>query len=111
MTANRAYTAIWAAVKKIPRGKVATYGQIATLAGYAKQPRLAGYALAHTPASEKIAWHRVINAQGKIALPPRSAGYRQQRTLLENEGVTFIAGRVDLKRYRWQPCNDSPLLD
>lgn len=111
MTANRAYAAIWAVVKKIPRGKVATYGQIAALAGYARQPRLAGYALAHTPASEKIAWHRVINAQGKIALPPRSVAYRKQRILLESEGVIFIAGRVNLKRHRWQPFNDSPLLD
>lgn len=111
MSANRAYTAVWAAVKKIPRGKVATYGQIATLAGYAKQPRLAGYAMANCPPDAKIAWHRVINAQGKISFPPRSTAYRKQRALLENEGVVFIGGRVDLTRYRWKPFSDSPLLD
>ena len=108
---NKAYAAIYTAVKKIPRGKVATYGQIAALAGYAKQPRLAGYALAHTPATEKIAWQRVLNAQGKISLPPRSVAYRKQRALLEQEGVVFTGGRVNLTRYRWQPFNESPLLD
>lgn len=111
MKINRAYAAVWAEVKKIPRGKVATYGQIATLAGYAKQPRLAGYAMAHTPDNEKIPWQRVINAQGKLSFPPRSTTYRKQRTLLEQEGIVFIAGRVDLERYRWKPFNDSPLLD
>lgn len=108
---NQAYAAIYAAVKKIPRGHVATYGQIAALAGYAKQPRLAGYALAHTPDDEKIPWHRVINAEGKLSLPVRSAAYRKQRTLLESEGVVLIGGRIDLSRYRWKPFKDSPLLD
>lgn len=111
MTSNRAYEAIWAAVKKIPRGKVATYGQIAALAGYAKQPRLAGYAMANCPPDASIAWYRVINAQGKISFPSRSTAYRKQRTLLENEGVVFMSGRVDLTRYRWKSFNESPLLD
>lgn len=108
---NAAYEKIWAVVGKIPRGKVATYGQIAALAGFAKQPRLAGYALHHTPPKRKIAWQRVINAQGRISFPPRSAAYRKQRALLEKDGVVFISGRVDLERYRWRPLNESPLLD
>lgn len=111
MTANRAYTAIWAAIAKIPRGKVATYGQIAALAGYPKQPRLAGYALAHCPRDTELCWQRVINAQGKISFPSGSAAYRRQAALLKKEGVALIGGRVDLARYRWQPFNESPLLD
>lgn len=108
---NRAYAAIWAVVKKIPRGKVATYGQIAALAGYPKQPRLGGYAMANCPSDAKLAWHRVINAQGKISFPPRSAAYRKQKSLLAKEGVVLVGGRVDLVRYRWQAHSDSPLLD
>jgi len=106
-----AYEKVWAAIARIPRGKVATYGQVAALAGFPKQPRLAGYALANCPRDTKIPWQRVINAQGKISFPPRSAAYRRQKSLLAKEGVALMNGRVDLARYRWQPFSDSPLLD
>lgn len=101
------YERVWAVVKRIPRGKVATYGQIAALAGMPRHARQAGYALAATPANKKIPWHRVINAQGKISLRLKhwdSGSDDLQRILLEAEGVQFDSdGKVDLKRFRWQP--------
>ena len=105
------YARILAVVKKIPRGRVATYGQVAAQAGFARQPRLAGYALHHTLANAAVPWHRVINAAGRISLPPNSEGYREQKRRLEAEGVTFINGRVDLARRRWRTAADAPVLD
>ncbi len=101
------YRRIYAVVKKIPRGKVATYGQIAALAGMPRHARQAGYALAGTPENVKIPWHRVINAQGRISLRLRhwdSGSDDLQRILLEAEGVTFnAAGKVDLDKFQWKP--------
>ena len=101
------YALVWAAVKRIPRGSVATYGQIAALAGIPRHARQAGYALAATPEGLKIPWHRVINAEGRISLRLKhweSGSDDLQRILLESEGVTFDgSGRVDLKKFRWQP--------
>ena len=108
--ATEIYEQIWAAVKRIPCGKVATYGQIAALVGMPRHARQAGYALAATPENKKIPWHRVINAQGKISLRLRhwdSGGDNFQRILLEAEGVASdCSGRVDLKRFRWLPTLD-----
>ena len=105
------YERVWAAVKRIPRGRVATYGKIAALVGRPRHARQAGYALAATPENKKIPWHRVINAQGKISLRLKhwdSGSDDYQRILLEAEGVTFDSnGRVDLKRFRWQPMSAS----
>lgn len=101
-----AYSRIYAAVKKIPRGKVATYGQIAELAGMPRHARQAGYALAATPEGMKIPWHRVINSQGRISLRLRhwdSGSDDLQKILLEAEGVVFVAGKVNLKKFQWQP--------
>ena len=109
--ATEIYERIWAAVKRIPRGRVATYGQIAALVGMPRHARQAGYALAATPENKKIPWHRVINAQGKISLRLKhwdSGGDDYQRILLEAEGVAFdSSGRVDLKRFRWHPTSAS----
>ena len=106
MTA-KVYGRIWAAVKRIPRGRVATYGQIAALAGMPRHARQAGYALAAAPENLKIPWYRVINAQGRISLRLKQwdcGGDDLQRILLEAEGVEFdTSGRVDLKRFRWHP--------
>lgn len=111
MSADEDFARIWAVVKRIPRGRVATYGQVAAEAGYAKRPRLAGQALHHVPARLNLPWHRVINAQGRISLPPDSPGHREQRRRLEDEGVVFLGGRVDLSRHRWQPRSRAPVLD
>jgi methylated-DNA-protein-cysteine methyltransferase-like protein len=89
-------------VSRIPRGRVATYGQIARLAGLRGQARLVGYAMHALPAGTRVPWQRVVNARGEISLPGSSAA--RQRTLLEREGVRFDArGRIDLDRYLWQP--------
>lgn len=104
------YDRIWATARKIPRGKVSTYGEVAAAAGLRKQPRLAGYAMYNLPDGSTVPWHRVINAQGRISFPPRSARAREQRRRLEAESVVFISGRVDLVRYGWKRGNESPLL-
>jgi methylated-DNA-protein-cysteine methyltransferase-like protein len=89
-------------VLRIPKGRVATYGQIARLAGLGGQARLVGYAMHALPTGTRVPWQRVINAQGAISLPGKSA--IRQRELLEKEGVRFDArGRVDLDRFLWQP--------
>ena len=96
-------TRIYAVVKRIPRGRVATYGQVAILAGLDGHARQVGYALHDLPARSNLPWHRVINARGEIS--PRSAGdsHELQRMLLEAEGVDFsLDGRVALKKYRWK---------
>ncbi len=102
------YARIWGVVKRIPRGRVATYGQIAAIAGMPRHARQAGYALAALPENVKIPWHRVINAQGRISLRLRhwdSGSDDLQRILLEAEGVVFSGGgKVDLKKYQWVPA-------
>ncbi|HSY48690.1 MAG TPA: MGMT family protein [Thermoanaerobaculia bacterium] len=102
-----AYARIYAVVKRIPRGRVATYGQVATLAGLDGHARQVGYALHALPEGIDVPWHRVINARGEIS--PRSAGdsHELQRMLLEAEGVEFsLDGRVALRRYRWRERKD-----
>ncbi|HUS23810.1 MAG TPA: MGMT family protein [Candidatus Binatia bacterium] len=93
------YARIWAAVTTIPPGRIASFAQVAAAAGFPRQPRLAGYALHRLPAGSDVPWHRVVNAQGRIAFPAASAAYREQRQRLESEGVAFVAGRVDWRRY------------
>ena len=88
---------IWKAVAAIPRGQVASYGSIARRAGLPRRARLVGHALKVAPASLRLPWHRVLNAQGKISLPAGSKAHRMQRRLLEEEGVRFRNGRVNLK--------------
>ena len=90
---------IWETVKQIPKGKVATYGDVAMLSGLPGQQRLVGYALHNLPASSTIPWQRVINAQGRISLPRRTGGYRRQKKLLQEEGVVFSNETIDLDEY------------
>ena len=99
------YDRIYSVIRRIPRGRVATYGQIAVLAGFPNQPRLAGYALhaLRNDSDPSVPWQRVINAQGRISLGEFD-GAELQRGLLEAEGVVFgLNGRVDLERFQWQP--------
>ncbi len=86
-------------MKQIPKGKVATYSDVATLSGLPGQQRLVGYALHNLPANSKIPWQRVINAQGKISLPRRTGGYRRQKKLLEQEGIVFLNETIDLDKF------------
>ncbi len=103
--ATSSYTKIYAAIRRIPRGRVATYGQIAEVAGLPRQPRLVGYALFQQEVDADLPWHRVVNAKGTISYSPaRKHADQLQRVLLEAEGVVFNArGRIDLATYRWNP--------
>ena len=93
---------IWQVVALIPRGKVATYGEVAHQAGLPGAARRVGRSLKDLPAGTRIPWHRVINAQGRISLPPGSASQYTQRERLEAEGVVFRANKtVDFKRFGW----------
>ena len=98
------YERIYTVVSKIPRGKIATYGQVAELAGLSGHARQVGYALHATPDQTAIPWQRVVNAKGEISprADPMMAGV--QKSMLDAEGIIFDAnGRIDLPRCRWQP--------
>lgn len=98
-TAKNPEQAILTAVRRIPRGRVSTYGEIATVAGLPRRARLVGTVLKQTAA--KVPWHRVVNASGQISFPPGSAHHERQRELLRSEGIEFERGRVSLRRYGW----------
>jgi methylated-DNA-protein-cysteine methyltransferase-like protein len=96
------YTKFFRVIRRIPRGRVATYGQIARLAGLPGRARQVGYALHSLAPSTSVPWQRVINASGRISLRPFDGGI-SQRLLLETEGVEFdVGGRVSLRRYGWR---------
>jgi methylated-DNA-protein-cysteine methyltransferase related protein len=105
-----AYDRIYRVVACIPSGTIATYGQVADLAGLAGKARLVGYALFRIPIPADVPWHRVINAQGEISYSlTREGGDYLQRSLLEDEGIVFTKqGKIDLKTYRWQPPASGP---
>ena len=88
---------VWLIVHQIPKGQVATYGQIARLAGIPRHSRLIGRILSGLPTNTRLPWHRVINSQGRITNPAKD----RQQSRLEKEGVTLINGRVSLKVYGW----------
>lgn len=100
---NSSYPRIYAAVRRIPRGKVATYGQIAALAGLPHAPRVPGYALHALPPGSPVPWHRVVAAGGKLSLGRLSLdGATTQRLRLEHEGVAFDGrGCVVLAKHQW----------
>jgi methylated-DNA-protein-cysteine methyltransferase related protein len=103
VTDGGTYRRIYAAVRRIPRGRVATYGQIATVARMPGCARLVGYALSALPSGTTVPWHRVINAQGRLSLDRTIAGGGiVQRQRLEAEGIQFAGRRVPLDRYRWR---------
>lgn len=96
------FNKIYAVVKEIPRGKVATYGQIASLAGNKRWARVVGYALHANPEPGIIPCHRVVNRYGEVSRAFAFGGENRQIELLESEGVAFTDGRVDLERYQWR---------
>lgn len=93
---------IYAVVRSVPPGRVATYGQVARAAGFGRAARQVGYALHALPAGTRVPWHRVVSAGGRIGL--RDAGAAaEQRFRLEREGVRFgPGGRIDLERFGWE---------
>jgi alkylated DNA nucleotide flippase Atl1/FMN phosphatase YigB (HAD superfamily) len=101
---SNSYSRIYAVVNQIPAGRVATYGQVAVLAGLSGHARQVGYALNALPEGLNIPWHRVINAKGRISRKAESAYDDLQQLLLEAEGVVFDGtGSVSLEEFRWRP--------
>jgi methylated-DNA-protein-cysteine methyltransferase-like protein len=90
------------AIRAIPRGRVATYGQIAALAGAPGSARRVAWLLHSSSRKRRLPWHRVIGASGRVSLP-QGGGYELQRALLEAERVAFRDEKVDLKRFLWKP--------
>jgi len=107
-TAPPEHKAILNTIAAIPRGRVASYGEIAARAGMPGRARLVGRLLGEYSAL-KLPWQRVLRSDGRIAFPPGSGGHREQRARLIEEGVTVKAGRVDLKRFGWQRDVDAEL--
>lgn len=101
MVQNPAYEMIWQVVGGIPSGKVATYGQVAELAGISGGARMVGRCLSQLPKDSQLPWFRVINASGKISLPVGSEGYQKQLGLLQEDGITVLNGRINLAKFRW----------
>jgi len=93
------YEIIHEMVKKIPKGKVATYGQIARLCGLHGHARLVGYALHNLESNSNVPWYLVINSKGIISLPRHTGAYPRQKMLLQNEGVVFKKDKVNLIKY------------
>ena len=90
---------IYEAVKRIPKGYVATYAQVAEMAGNRKMARAVGNALHKNPDPESIPCHRVVNSKGELSEKYAFGGARKQAEILEKVGVEIINGKVDLKRY------------
>lgn len=100
---------IWATIRDIPLGFVASYGQIAELAGISRGARQVGYALRLLPAGHDVPWHRVITASGKIAFSKGSNKFNEQVKRLMMEEVIVLGGKVNMRQYRWQPDLDELL--
>lgn len=97
------YARIYAVVRRIPKGRVATYGQVAEMAGLPRAARQVGYAMAALR-DGRVPWHRVLNARGEISVRAAPGPEQLQRLLLEREGVVFDAsGRVSFAKHGWQP--------
>ncbi|WP_286232995.1 MGMT family protein [Thalassotalea sediminis] len=108
------YQRIWHTVQLIPKGKVATYGQVADLAGLPGRARLVGKALGKVPQQgwqqSAVPWYRVINAQGKISFPIGSEQFERQQTLLQQENVVVLGNKINLKSHLWVPDLDELLF-
>jgi methylated-DNA-protein-cysteine methyltransferase-like protein len=100
---------IWATICDIPEGSVASYGQIAEIAGIPRGARQVGYALRHLPADSDVPWFRVLQASGRIAFAEGSDAFNEQKQRLLNEDIVMRNGRVNMNRYRWQPDLDELL--
>lgn len=97
--ADDRFKKIWEVIAGIPDGCVLNYGEVARLAGLPGRARLVGKALGYAPKKLQLPWHRVVNAKGEISFPSGSQNHRRQRELLEEEGVEFENGRINLKRF------------
>ena len=94
---------VYRIVSQIPKGKVATYGQIARLAGNSKAARVVGALMKHNPYVPKVPCHRVVGSSGQLVGYSIEKGIATKKQLLVSEGVAFKREKVDLKKYLWQP--------
>ena len=92
---------IWQIVYQIPKGKVASYGQIATLADLPGYARYVGYTMKSLPSDTKLPWYRVVNSQGRISLPRGSVQYQTQKLELEKEGIIFVNEKFSMPKFQW----------
>ena len=105
---TKKYQPIWKTVLAIPPGKVASYGQIADLAGLPGRARLVGRCMAYAPAA--MPWYRVLRANGQLAFAAGSAASQKQTGLLQEEGVAVLKNRVKMDVFQWQPTLDEMLF-
>ena len=98
---GQVFERIYDVVKQIPKGRVATYGQVAAMAGNPRWARVVGYALHSNPDPEHIPCYRVVNRNGEVSKAFAFGGENVQIQLLEAEGIEVCGGRVDLTKYRW----------
>jgi len=100
----KGWAPVYRVVRRIPAGRVASYGQVAAVAGMLRAARQVGYALHALDPGSAVPWHRVVNAQGRISARGPSETVLLQRSLLEAEGIRFEpSGRIDLARFGWRP--------
>lgn len=100
-TAQTINEQIYFVLQAIPEGKVVSYGQVARLCGLPNGARQVARALRMLPSDTAIPWFRVVNTQGRISIP--GEGANRQKEKLEREGVVFLNGKIDFKKYQWQP--------
>ena len=103
MSEHPQYVKIWRTVQLIPLGRVASYGQIADLAGLPGRARLVGKSLGYVPKDMQVPWYRVLRSNGQIAFPKGSEQSQQQTGLLQQEDVAVFNNRVKLSLFKWQP--------
>ncbi len=107
---NKNYEHIWQTVLAIPPGKVASYGQVADLAGLPGRARLVGRCMGYAPEDMQVPWYRVLRANGQLAFRAGSKASLKQTGLLQEEGVAVIKNRVNMEVYQWQPSLDEMLF-
>ena len=100
------YRSVWKVVSEIPSGHVLTYGEVARLAGLPRAARRVSQALRRAPRDMELPWHRVINSQGKISIPEGSSAWKMQKNSLEDEGVVFVKGKVNLDQFGFRGAVD-----
>jgi methylated-DNA-protein-cysteine methyltransferase-like protein len=100
---ERRWQRFYDVIRRIPKGRVATYGQVASLAGLPRHARQVGYALHALPESTDVPWHRVINARGEVSTRSTPGWDKLQLALLRRERVVGRDGRIDLDRFQWEP--------
>lgn len=100
------YKSVWKVVSEIPSGHVLTYGEVARLSGMPKAARRVSQAMRRAPRTMSLPWHRVINSQGKISFPEDSNGWIRQKELLEDEGVVFLRGKINLEKFGYRGAVD-----